>query len=142
MNWNATNQFGAVTATAPGGPLGSAKTGRLANGTKLTYTVSVPAGAPSWTSGSATRATTRPTWTCSYGSWRCKQSADGDSEEAVTYANPAAGTYTVTVDGYEVPAGSTEYDYLDVFYAGAWGIASTNPRRSPCPRCSRTVTGR
>ena len=50
-----------------------------------------------------------------------KQSADGDSEEAVTYAAPKPGTYTVTVDGYSVPAGTTSFDYLDVFYAGSLG---------------------
>ena len=72
-----------------------------------------------------------------------KQSADGDSEEAVTYANPAAGTYTITVDGFDVPAGTTEYDYIDVFYAGALGAISVT---DPAPfnlasGASRTVTG-
>ena len=49
------------------------------------------------------------------------QSADGDSEESVTLTNPAAGTYTVQVDGYAVPAGTTEYDYLDVFFSSSLG---------------------
>jgi hypothetical protein len=49
------------------------------------------------------------------------QAADGDSEEAVSLANPAAGTYTVQVDGFAVPAGTTEYDYRDVFYSPALG---------------------
>jgi hypothetical protein len=52
---------------------------------------------------------------------RVAQSADGDSEEAVSLANPAAGTYTVQVDGFAVPAGTTEYDYRDVFYSPALG---------------------
>ena len=41
VSWTATNQFGPVTATATGGPLGSAKQDRptIANGAKLTYTV-------------------------------------------------------------------------------------------------------
>ena len=43
------------------------------------------------------------------------QSADGDSEESVTIANPAAGTWMVLVDGFDVPAGTTEYKYIDVF---------------------------
>lgn len=45
------------------------------------------------------------------------QSADGDSEESVT-VNPAllrAGTWVVVVDGFDVPAGSTTFDYIDVF---------------------------
>ena len=44
------------------------------------------------------------------------QSADGDSEESVTINNPAAGTWTVVVDGFDVPAGSTTYEYVDVFF--------------------------
>ena len=44
------------------------------------------------------------------------QSADGDSEESVTIANPAAGTWIVLVDGFSVPAGSTTYNYIDVFF--------------------------
>ena len=43
------------------------------------------------------------------------QSADGDSEESVTIANPAAGMWVVLVDGFAVPAGTTTYNYVDVF---------------------------
>jgi len=42
-------------------------------------------------------------------------SADGDSEESVTINNPAAGAWVVLVDGFNVPAGSTTYKYIDVF---------------------------
>jgi hypothetical protein len=49
------------------------------------------------------------------------QSADGDSEESVTVANPAAGVWIALVDGYAVPAGTTEFDYLDVFTNPAFG---------------------
>ena len=52
------------------------------------------------------------------------QSADGDSEESVRINNPAAGTYVVQIDGFDVPAGTTAYDYRDVFYAGALGSVS------------------
>ncbi|OKK19845.1 serine protease [Streptomyces sp. CB00455] len=48
-------------------------------------------------------------------------SADGDSEEAVSLANPAAGTYSVKVIGYAVPAGTTTYDYRDVYFSAALG---------------------
>ncbi len=47
--------------------------------------------------------------------------ADGDSEESLTYVDPEPGTYTVTVDGYSVPSGSTEFDYVDVFYSSSLG---------------------
>jgi hypothetical protein len=49
------------------------------------------------------------------------QSADGDSEESVTIANPAPGTWVTLVDGYAVPAGSTSYDYVDAFTNSAFG---------------------
>ncbi|MFD9358799.1 S8 family serine peptidase [Streptomyces sp. NPDC060031] len=48
-------------------------------------------------------------------------SADGDSDEAVSLVNPAAGTYTVKVIGYAIPAGTTTYDYRDVFFSAALG---------------------
>ena len=72
------------------------------------------------------------------------QSADGDSEESVTIPNPAAGTYTVEVDGYEVPSGSTEYDYLDVFTSPELGsLTVTDPAGSFTldAGATRTVTG-
>ncbi len=146
LSWNVTNTFGDVTAAAQGGSLGSAKTGRfsIAHHAVQTYTVSVPAGAskldvkignPSDNAADLDLFVTGP--------GGAKQSADGDSEEAVTYANPAAGTYTITVDGFDVPAGTTEYDYIDVFYAGALGAISVT---DPAPfnlasGASRTVTG-
>lgn len=51
------------------------------------------------------------------------QSADGDSEETVTVTNPS-GAYTIVVDGYAVPAGTTEYDYLDVFANARFGTVA------------------
>ena len=129
VSWNVTNDFGQVTATATGGPLGSAKSGResIGNGKSQTFTVDVPAGAsrldvkignPSDAGADLDLFVTGPGGN--------KQSADGDSEEAVSYTNPAAGTYTITVDGYSVPAGTTSYDYLDVFYAGSLGTITAD----------------
>ena len=54
------------------------------------------------------------------------QSADGDSEEAVSIASPAAGTYTIEVVGYSVPSGSTAYDYQDVFFSSALGTVTAH----------------
>ncbi|MCW2607038.1 MAG: Outer rane stress sensor protease DegS, partial [Frankiales bacterium] len=61
------------------------------------------------------------------------QSADGDSEESVTIANPAAGTWVVLVDGYSVPAGSTTFDYLDVFSNPAFGGVAITDASAPRP---------
>jgi hypothetical protein len=124
LDWTVSNTFGPVTATATGGPLGSAKSDRptIADGTQLTYTVSVPSGASRLDvriGNPVDNAADLDLFVTGPGG--AKQSADGDSEEAVSYNNPAPGTYTVTVDGYSVPSGSTAFDYLDVFYAGALG---------------------
>ena len=52
------------------------------------------------------------------------QAADGDSEESVTIANPAAGNWRVLVDGFRVPAGTTSFNYIDVFVNAALGSIS------------------
>ncbi len=52
---------------------------------------------------------------CNPGCVLVGQSADGDSEESVTLNNPVAATYIVLVDGFYVPAGTTTYNYIDVF---------------------------
>jgi hypothetical protein len=49
------------------------------------------------------------------------QAADGDSEESVTINNPPAGVYDIEVDGFDVPAGTTTYNYLDVFFSATLG---------------------
>jgi hypothetical protein len=61
------------------------------------------------------------------------QSADGDSEESVTVANPAAGLWRVLIDGFSVPSGSTTYNYVDVFQNAAFGglnLADANAMRT------------
>jgi len=145
LSWNVTNDFGDVSAAAKGGPLGSAKSARasIADQAVETYTVAVPAGATKLDvkigNTSDTGADLDLYVTGPGGS---KQAADGDSEEAVSYANPAAGTYTITVEGYDVPAGTTEYDYLDVFYSAALGSISVDETPFDLASgASRTVTG-
>ena len=126
VEWSLTNDFGPVTVAPQGGDLGSALSERktIADGAQQTYEVEVPAGASSLTAtiGSTSDAGADLDLTVlgPDGS-QAGQSADGDSEESVTLDSPEAGTYTVVVDGYSVPAGSTEYDYLDVFYSPELG---------------------
>jgi subtilisin family serine protease len=55
-------------------------------------------------------------------------SATSTAEETVTLAEPEAGTYTVEVDGYEVPSGSTEYDYRDVYLSPDLGSVAVEER--------------
>jgi hypothetical protein len=70
------------------------------------------------------------------------QSADGDSEESVTIANPAAGNWLVLVDGFAVPAGTTTYNYVDVFVNAAFGSVSVTDANALRPAGSSwTVPG-
>jgi hypothetical protein len=70
------------------------------------------------------------------------QDADGDSEETVRIANPPAGEYEVHVVGYDVPAGTTAYDYRDVFFATSLGSLSVPAAPLTLnPGASATITG-
>jgi hypothetical protein len=70
------------------------------------------------------------------------QSAHAYSEESVTIANPAAGLWAVRVDGFSVPAGTTTYDYVDVFTNPAFGSVSVTDANALRPvGSSWTVPG-
>ncbi len=126
VTWTVTNDLGPVTVSPKGGPLGSAHTEKpsISTGDVLEYTVVVPEG--------ATRLDAAIGNTSDLGADLdlyvrdeagdvVGQAADGDSEEAVSIADPAPGTYTVQVDGFDVPAGTTTFDYRDVFFSEGLG---------------------
>ncbi|MFC8421652.1 S8 family serine peptidase [Streptomyces sp. NPDC057236] len=131
VSWTVKNEFAALEGELVGGPLGSSKTARPAIGTGDTHTttVEVPEGATSLDVAvgnvSDTSADLDLTVYDADGD-QVAQSADGDSEESVSIASPAAGTYTVKVVGYSVPAGSTDYDYLDVFFSASLGSVTVD----------------
>jgi hypothetical protein len=119
-SYTITNEFGAFTGRAVGTPLGSARIGpfTIANGQTQSYSVSVPAGATSLraTIGSPSDpAADLDLFVVNPSGAIAGQSADGDSEESVTITNPVAGNWMVLVDGFAVPAGTTSYEYVDVF---------------------------
>ncbi|MEV6506100.1 S8 family serine peptidase [Streptomyces sp. NPDC051642] len=130
-SWKVTNNYAALTGTLKGGPLGSSLTARptITEGVTQTTTVDVPAGATSLDVAignvSDTAADLDLTVKNAAGTV-VGTSADGDSEEAVSIADPAAGTYTVEVAGYSVPSGSTAYDYRDVFFSPALGTVTVD----------------
>jgi hypothetical protein len=131
-SYTLTNTLGAFTGRAVGTTLGSARRGpfTIANLEQQVYDVPVTAGSTSL------RATIGGTsdpaadldlfvYNCTTGSCvLVGQSADGDSEESVTVANPATGLWRVVIDGFAVPAGSTTYNYVDVFTNPAFGSVS------------------
>ena len=158
---HADEQLRFVRRPATGSGLGSARRGvfTIANHELQHYTTTIPAGTTSF------RATignpSDPAADLDLFVYRCSdatcttrthvgQAADGDSEESVTLTNPIAATYQVDVDGFSVPAGSTTYDYVDVFANPDAGVGNRHgygrtaqpgldvdrarPRCS-CPRC-------
>ena len=128
-SYDITNIYGAFTGRATGTALGSARRGTFTIGHHEVqeYLVTIPAGASSLraTIGSPSDAAADLdlfVYNCTAASGACAlagQNADGDSEESVTIPNPAAGTWKVVVDGFAVPAGTTTYKYIDVFFTTA-----------------------
>jgi hypothetical protein len=131
-SYTATNLFGPFTGRMVGTSMGSARRGveSIAHHAVDTFHTTIPAGTATFraTIGSpsdpaadldlflyrcATEAT--PTSACTPSG----SNADGDSEESVTVNNPAAGLWRVEVDGFNVPAVTTTYNYIDVFHTTA-----------------------
>jgi hypothetical protein len=146
LGWTVTNKFGAVTVAGQGGQLGSAAQSRptIADGATRTFTVDVPAGANRLdvSIGSPSDARADLDLYVFRNGVQVAIDADADSEESVSIPSPAAGTYTIEVDGFAVPAGTTEFDYLDVFYAASLGsLAVTSPPVALEPAATAEVTG-
>ncbi|MGW6791521.1 S8 family serine peptidase [Streptomyces chartreusis] len=130
-SWKVTNNYAALDGKAAGGPLGSSKTARpdITEGVTQTTTVDVPAGATSLDvsiGNVSDAAADLDLVVYDAAGTEVGSSADGDSEESVSVANPAAGKYSVQVVGYSVPSGSTAYDYLDVFFSAALGTVTVS----------------
>ncbi|MES5821072.1 S8 family serine peptidase [Streptomyces sp. RG80] len=130
-SWKVTNKLAALDGKLVGGPLGSAKSARptIAEGDTQVTTVDVPAGAKSLDvaiGNVSDAAADLDLVVLAPDGSEAGTSADGDSEESVSVASPAAGTYTIQVIGYAIPAGSTAYDYQDVFFSAALGAVTVD----------------
>jgi subtilisin family serine protease len=131
-SYTITNLFGAFTGRAVGTNLGSAflATPTIANLEQQVRFVTVTAGSTSLRAtigGPSDPAADLDlfVFNCTTGSCvLAGQSADGDSEESVTINSPAAGLWATLVDGFAVPAGTTTYNYVDVFATPAFGSVS------------------
>jgi hypothetical protein len=131
-SYTITNLFGPYTGRAVGTALGSAfrAVPSISNGETQEYFVTVAAGSTSLRAtigGPSDAAADLDLFVDNCTSGTCVQAgsnADGDSEESVTINNPAAGQWRVRVDGYSVPAGTTTFNYVDVFANPAFGSVS------------------
>ncbi len=137
-SYTATNLFGAFTGRMQGTSLGSAflDTPTIADGEVQEFTVAVPAGATSLRAtigNTSDLAADLDLFVENPAGATVGQSADGDSEESVTINSPAAGNWTVVVDGFAIPDGTTTYDYIDVFFTttpmGAIEVTDANALR-------------
>lgn len=149
-SYTITNIYGAFTGRAIGTGLGSARlaTPSIANLAQQQYPINVAAGSTSLrvTIGSpADPAADLDLYLFNCTGTSCvqaAQSADGDSEESVTVANPAAGVWVALVDGFSVPSGNTTYKYVDVFANAAFGSVSVTDANAVRPSgASWTVPG-
>jgi len=113
------NRLATYSGNEVGTTLGSAikRTPTIANHEQQVVTVDVPAGStqlfakigsPADTAADLDLFVYPPDGT------PARSSADGESEEQVTVANPVAGIWKVLIDGSAVPSGSTSYSYLDL----------------------------
>ena len=130
-SWKVTNGFAALDGKLVGGPLGSAKVARpsIKQGETQTTTVEVPTGAKSLDvaiGGVSDNAADLDLAVYDASGTQVGSSADGDSEESVSIPAPAAGTYSIEIVGYSVPAGTTEYDYQDVFFSPSLGSVTVD----------------
>lgn len=130
VDWTVTNNFAAIDGRLKGGPLGSVKVAAptIENHEQQVSTVEVGAGVERLdvVIGNTSDKGADLDLTVLKDGKVVGQSADGDSEESVSVAKPAAGTYTIVVDGYAVPAGSTTYDYKDVYFSSALGTVKVD----------------
>jgi len=149
-SYTLTNLFGPFTGRAVGTTLGSARRGvfSIANLEQQTYPITVTPGSTRLraTIGSPSDpAADLDLYVFNCTSGTCVlagQSADGDSEESVTINNPAAGQWVVLIDGFAVPAGTTTYNYVDVFTNPAFGSVSVTDANALRPSGSSwTVPG-
>lgn len=129
VSWDVTNDLAAVTdGSLAAGELGSARTERpaIADGDYSSYTVEIGADVSEFsaTIGSPADASADLDLYVYRDDELVDYSADADSEESVTLTDPDPGTYTVTIHAYEVPEGTTEYDYRDAYVSPGLGTVT------------------
>lgn len=125
VSWTVTNRFAPVIVHGEGGSLRSGVESRpsVAEGDTVTVELVVPAEAETLTIAIGNPSDTQADLDLAV--YRdgelVGQDADGDSDESVTITDPAPGTYTAEIAGYAVPAGTTLFDYRDVYSSAALG---------------------
>ncbi|MDX3062827.1 MULTISPECIES: S8 family serine peptidase [Streptomyces] len=134
VDWTVTNNAGDLEGKLKGGSLGSADVERPSISTRGKYTKTVTIGAGveklDVAIGNTSDANADIDLYVIKDGEEVGSSTTAGSEESVSLVKPAAGTYTVVIDGYSVPAGTTEYDYRDVYYAPSLGAIKVDESKT------------
>ncbi|MFJ2895929.1 S8 family serine peptidase [Streptomyces sp. NPDC087218] len=134
VNWKVTNNAGDLEGRLKGGSLGSAKVDKpsIKTGDTQEYTVTIGEGVEKLdvAIGGTSDANADLDLYVYRGDEEVGASTTAGSEEAVSLVKPAAGTYTVVIDGYSVPAGTSTYDYRDVYYSASLGTIKVDESKA------------
>ncbi|WP_327275213.1 S8 family serine peptidase [Streptomyces sp. NBC_01224] len=134
VSWKATNNAGDLEGTLKGGSLGSAKVAKpsIKTGDEQEFEVTIGEGVEKLdvAIGGTSDANADLDLYVYRGNTQVGKSTTAGSEESVSLVKPAAGTYTVVIDGYSVPAGTTTYDYRDVYYAPSLGTIKVDESKA------------
>ncbi|MGW1229115.1 S8 family serine peptidase [Streptomyces sp. NPDC002530] len=134
VNWTVTNNGGDLAGKLKGGSLGSADVERpsISTGDQILKEVTIGEGVERLdvAIGSTEDTNADLDLYVFRGATQVAASTTAGSEESVSLVKPAAGTYTVLVHGYDVPAGTTAYDYRDVYYTPTLGTISVDESKA------------
>ncbi|WP_405903627.1 S8 family serine peptidase [Streptomyces sp. NBC_00656] len=134
VDWTVTNNAGDLTGKLKGGSLGSADVERpsMSTGDEYVKEVTIGEGVEKLdvAIGGTSDANADLDLYVYKGATEVGTSTTAGSEESVSLVKPAAGTYTVVIQGYDVPAGTTEYDYRDVYYAPSLGTINVDESKA------------
>lgn len=134
VDWTVTNNAGDLAGKLKGGSLGSADVERpsMSTGDEYVKEVTIGAGVEKLdvAIGGTSDANADLDLYVYKGATEVGASTTAGSEESVSLVKPAAGTYTVVIQGYDVPAGTTEYDYRDVYYAPSLGTINVDESKA------------
>ena len=131
VEWTVTNDFAPVTGSPTAGQLGSARveTPEIADGEVQTYEVTIGENVSRLEiaiGSAADPGADLDLYVYGEDGSLVGQSTTSSADEAVRLADPEPGTYTVEVDAYAVPAGSTTFSYRDAYLSPALGSVTVD----------------
>ena len=134
-----TNLLGGFTGRlVGGGSLASTQSQRpsIAHLGEQTFDVTLPAGVTSYTVTTGNASDTRSdidlfVYRCAPTCTLVGQSTGATSVERVTLNNPAAALYRILIDGFSVPAGTTDYDLVDSWVSPSLGSLTSEDVNAP-----------